>query len=199
MIYTIGARDPRKKGDNVINTTSRSKNWSQGLSPFILGPVPLWDGMIAQNVENAWQYTKVYPSHVDEDGDPTHDWICWAVRGWEKRRAVRYPMGKGAKPLYSYWDDEKLDYIEARKRIYLPAYANAVTKTDAFTKLQETCKEHEDIWLWDFDCYRHDEMGMTLSDVLHDGSRSMGHGFILKMILTGEIDELAPGWKYLEG
>jgi hypothetical protein len=35
-------------------------------------------------------------------------------------------MGRGAKPEYSLWDGERLDYIEARKRIYAPLYARAV-------------------------------------------------------------------------
>lgn len=38
----------------IINTTSRSKNWSRELSPFVLGPVDLYAGLIAKNVENAW-------------------------------------------------------------------------------------------------------------------------------------------------
>lgn len=28
------------------------------LSPFFLGPVALYDGHVAKNVENAWQYSK---------------------------------------------------------------------------------------------------------------------------------------------
>jgi len=36
----------------IINTTSRSSNWSRGLSPFFLGPIYLYDGFAS--VESAW-------------------------------------------------------------------------------------------------------------------------------------------------
>jgi hypothetical protein len=45
-------------------------------------------------------------------------------------------QGRGAKPLYSLWDGEKLGYIDARKRIYAPLYASAVVHADAFLELE---------------------------------------------------------------
>jgi hypothetical protein len=38
----------------VIDTTSKSTNWSKGLSPFFLGPIDLYDDMVSQNFESAW-------------------------------------------------------------------------------------------------------------------------------------------------
>eukprot|EP00455_Lapot_gusevi_P004593 TRINITY_DN11892_c0_g3_i3.p2 TRINITY_DN11892_c0_g3~~TRINITY_DN11892_c0_g3_i3.p2 ORF type:complete len:114 (-),score=12.54 TRINITY_DN11892_c0_g3_i3:137-478(-) len=55
----------------IVNTTSSSKTWSKGLSPFFVGPIPLYDEFVAQNMENAWQYSKVYSCHVDEKNQPT--------------------------------------------------------------------------------------------------------------------------------
>lgn len=50
-----------KEGYVEVNTTSRTKEeWSMGLSPFFLGPIPMWGDLgFAQNLENAWQYSKV--------------------------------------------------------------------------------------------------------------------------------------------
>ena len=190
-VRVIGPRDPRPpKTELVINTTSRGDGWERGLSPFVLGPVELWGGYKARNVENAWQYSKVYPKHVGRDGDPSNtppnDWYQWAYQGWLNQRAVRYPMGKGAVPLYSWWGGRKLDYIEARKRIYCPLYAGAVESTNAWRRLQTLYEKHGRITLWDFDGYDHRKLGMSFRDVLNCETRKMGHAFVLAMMLQGK-------------
>jgi hypothetical protein len=43
----------RSKVKDFINTTSRSGNWSKGLSPFFLGPVDLYGGHTAKNVSDS--------------------------------------------------------------------------------------------------------------------------------------------------
>lgn len=70
-------------------------------------------------MENAWQYAKVYKQHT-HNGAPTSDYWDWARAGWSNPSAVRFPMGRGAKPEYSLWDGQRLGYIEARKKIYAP-------------------------------------------------------------------------------
>lgn len=96
-------------------------------------------------------------------------------------------MGKGAVPEYSYWDGEKLGYIDARKKIYVPLYASAVVKTDAFKKLKEVAelakKEERDLVIKDFDAYHKGDM--TYDDVLNHEKMKMGHGFILGILLDG--------------
>lgn len=123
------------------------------LSPFFLGPVPLYDGLVAKNVENAWQYSKVpplegqcwscdgltltrrthvsvvqvYKQHTDPvTGEPTAEYWAWAKEGWANPKPVRFPMGRGAKPEYSYWEGKKYGYVAARKKIYCPLYASLV-------------------------------------------------------------------------
>ena len=135
-VKVISFKDPTPDG-LIINTTSRSKNWSRGLSPFFLGPLKLYDEYKSFNVENGWQYSKVYKIFVGEDGEPTKDYFDWAIKGWNKKWANRYPMGKGAVPEYSYWAGEKLGYIKARKKIYIPLYSRAVRYTSAYQKLRE--------------------------------------------------------------
>lgn len=189
MIRIVGPRDRHYDRARcvVVNTTSQAQEaWSRGLSPFHLGPVPLYKDAVvpkAENVENAWQYAKVYKDHVDADGNPTQEYFDWAREGWKNRRAVRYPMGKGAIPEYSWWDGEKLSYVEARKRIYVPLYTKAGINTRTFAKLRELHEKESEIWLWDFDGYDHVELGMTLKEVLNDPNRKMGHAFVLAMIL----------------
>jgi hypothetical protein len=197
MIYVLGPKDRKKikqlQGIEVVMTTSNSDAvWSKGLSPFFLGPVNLYGGHIAKNVENGWQYSKVYKEHVDENGEPSQAYFNWAKLGWRDIRAHRYPMGKGAIPEYSYWDGQKLGYVDARKKIYAPLYIRAVAKSRALKILIEKHKRCTDICLWDFDAYDHRALGMDYRDVLNDSTRKMGHAFILAMLLEcrGEIMEM---------
>lgn len=183
MIHICG---PRNKAKDVVNTTSRSNNWSRGLSPFFLGPIEIYGGYVSQNMENAWQYAKVYSQYVDENQNPTKEYFVWAMKGWSSNWANRYPMGRGAKPLYSWWDGKKLDYVQARKVIYCPLYAEAVQKTDAYKRLQEEFLKKGEIYLWDFDGYDHRTLGMSYEDVLNCKDKKMGHAFVLAMCLENK-------------
>lgn len=184
-VKVIGPRDkdPLPDGSTLVYTVSRSSAWSKGLSPFFCGPVGLYENYIAKNVENAWQFSKVYARHVGPDGKPTPQYFQWAQHGWMDSRAHRYPMGKGTKPEYSWWNGQRLGYIEARKRIYVPLYARAVKATDAYRKLRELYQAGESLYLWDFDGYDHEKLGMSIIDVLNNPDRPMGHAFVLKRML----------------
>ena len=184
MIRVVNPRTPISA--ITINTTSRSRNWSRGLSPFFLGPVPLYEGAPcpeATCVENAWQGAKVYPIQVGPAGDPMPAYFDWARGVFTSERALRYPMGKGAVPAYSWWGDAPLPYVEARKRIYIPIYARLVVKTDAFAQLLRLYRRWGKIDLWDFDGYDHHALGMSLKDVINSDTRKMGHAFVLAILL----------------
>jgi hypothetical protein len=152
------------------------------LSPMLLGPVPLYGGLWSRTMENAWQYAKYYPEHAGSGYWP------WALAGWDNPRAVRYPLGKGARPLHSLWAGDKLDYITARKRIYAPLYAQAVrfSQLDLFLNLRAGAMTN-DIVITDFDAYDHRALGYSWNDVINDPDRKMGHGFVLAMMIEGVL------------
>jgi hypothetical protein len=183
MIKIIGPRD--KRDPEAINTTSHSANdWSSGLSPFKLGPVSLYDNHTALIFENAWQFSKLYPEHADAQGEPTARYWNWARRGWDSKKAYRYPLGKGRKPLCSLWNGQRLDYIAARKLIYLPLYQKAVASTEAYHRLESIYRDNGSVTIFDFDGYDHTALNMSLADVLNCSTRICGHAFILSMMLT---------------
>lgn len=186
MIYVISHRAKQPTDGTVIDTTSHSENWSRGLSPFYLGPIELYGGFESLIFENAYQYSKCYQIHT-VDGEPTPAYFEWARKGWADSKPKRYPMGRGAKPLYSLWNGEKLDYISARKRIYCPLYSAAVEDTDAYRQLQEIYGECQQtrtkLYLRDYDGYDHRRLGMTLQDVLNNPNKKMGHAFVLLGLL----------------
>lgn len=185
-VRVVGPRDPTSRDELVINTTSRSGTWSRGLSPFFLGPIPLYEGAVlpqATNLENAWQFSKVYAEDLSPSGDPAPSYFNWAKNGWSDPRAHRYPKGKGARPEYTWWAGQKLDYIAARKKVYIPLYARAVVKTDAFVRLKTLYRIEGRLTLWDFDGYDHTSLGMTLKDAVNDPKRKLGHAFVLAYLL----------------
>jgi hypothetical protein len=173
-------------GVQVIDTTSSSNDWRRDLSPFFLGPCQLYGGYTAQNMENAWQYAKVYTQHI-QNGEPTKDYWKWATKGWADPTARRYPMGRGAIPEYSLWDGQKLGYIEARKIIYGPLYAEAVQQTAGWQQLVHLYNTSQELYLRDWDGWSMSKHGMSsLSDVLNNSRRKMGHAFVLKMLLEND-------------
>ena len=171
------------KDCKVVWTVKASRGWQRQLSPFILGPCSLYADYTSKNMENAWQFSKVYPEHV-EGKRITKEYWKWAKAGWTDDKAHRYPMGKGRSPLFSLWDGERLDYLTARKKIYGPLYAEAVTKTAGWQMLLNLHEEHKNLILVDFDAYDHRKLGMTLTRVLNNPNKKMGHAFVLAMLLT---------------
>jgi hypothetical protein len=173
-----------------INCTSSEDDWGKkrDLSPFYLGPCKLYGGHTSRTMENAWQYSKVFAEHVGDDGLPTAAYFEWAEEGWNRPRAERYPMGKGAKAEFHWWNGKKLTKVEARKEIYVPLYAEQVTKPtnrtfDGLEKLWLLMRGRNKgtLCLMDFDAY--DYTGMSLTDVLNNPAKSLGHGFVLAMLL----------------
>jgi hypothetical protein len=195
-LIVVGPRDRAPSGYTVINTTSRdSANIGTQLSPFFLGPVALYEGLMAKNMENAWQFSKVYAHHVDASGHILPEYFIWAKTGWKDNFAHRYPMGKGARPLFSYWKtqlnnqwiEQRLGYIDARKAIYFPLYARCVVLSDSYLFLQEKLAQGEKIALWDFDGYNHFDKNMSYYDVIHNEKLKCGHAFVLFGLLTGKL------------
>jgi len=180
-----GKRPPNSKIE-VINTTSRATGWQKELSPFFAGPVTVQSDIlrISKTVENAWQYSKVYAEHLGADGSPNSAYFKWAKAGFESSFSKRYPFGKGARPVCSFWNNQKLSYITARLTIYIPLYAEAISATSAFQKLAHQYENSEHLGLFDFDAYDHDALGMSLAESLTNSKRVLGHSFVLKALLT---------------
>jgi hypothetical protein len=173
------------QGVMVVDTTSKAEDWRRDLSPFNLGPCALYGTIVSANMENAWQYAKVYSEDTDAAGNPTRSYWAWARLGWADETPHRYPKGKGAVPEYSLWDGQRLDYIAARKRIYAPLYAEAVQRTEGWQMLVGLYQNNRKLYLRDWDGWSMEKYGMTnLTDVLNNPSQKMGHAFVLAMLLT---------------
>ena len=188
MIQVVNFKFKLPESNFIINATSRSNNWSMGLSPFICGPADLYDGYKSINIENLWQYSKVYSEYLNTDGNPSAAYFKWAQDGWNSKKANRYPMGRGAIPEYSWWDGEKLGYVEARKRIYIPKYSEAVRQTDAFKQLADIYKrmpKNKILYLLEFDAHNMPPGSFDYWDFWNNPNIKMGHSYVLAMMLEG--------------
>lgn len=178
-IITISYNQPCPKGYIEVDCTSRSKEWG-GLSPFTQCDVELYD-IKAKNVENAWQFSKVYAQH-DNNGTPNSNWFKWREKGLNDTYAHRYPMGKGNKPLYSFFNGEKYSYVEARKNLYFPLYIQFCQNNPTFNRLKDLYQDGEQIAIRDFDVYYLGDK--DLIEAVNDPTRKAGHGFVLYHLLT---------------
>ena len=193
----------------VNSSTHSNETWSRWLSPMLLGPCDLYPGrdgrmLTSCTVEAAWQFSKVYTEHVGPDGEPNEEWWEWAQRGWGRsyeeyvslgKQSLRYPMGKdpvsgrSRRPLYSYWKGEHLDYVAARRRIYVPLYARAVTRTEAWQRLREVydgaLAAGSGVRIYGFDGLNLHALGRTYGEALQDTTRPFGHSLVLCALLEG--------------
>ena len=194
---TAPARPP--PGARGTNVTSKSKEpWSRGLSPFTLGPVYVWPGQTgvpSRNVENAWQFSKVYDGQADPDGNPTAVHILWALRGWRNPEAVRYPKGRGAIPLYAAYRDARLGYIPSRLYIYVPSYVEGLaTSPEGRASFKRLRAEYDaaqaaggTLALFDFDGYGHVAAGLDFAGTLLNARKKGAHTFVLAALLEDQL------------
>lgn len=188
MIYNLSVRHKIPDDGIAIDVTSRSSDpVGRLLSPFNVGPVELYDEHWAYNVENAYQFAKIYAQH-DMNGVPSLSYLEWATKGWQTKKPIKYPFGVWNVALYHWWDGKKLDRLGAQNEIFLPLYKQAVVKTEAFQLLKALYETTDkDIYLIDFEGFNHRLFNMSWDEVKNHPNWPIGQGFALCMILEGAI------------
>lgn len=196
-----------------VTSCSRNEKMVKDLSPFYIGPVVSSDGIIASTFENLWQFGKVYPliydenkkivSGVDEFGNPSEEFYKWRKRFYELKRekGIRHPLFpskiRHKDCLYMVHFDkegnlEKLDYVSSRKKVYIPEYAKLIVNTDSFKYLKQLYESGEKIALCDFDAWNYYgpnlDQDTTIKDVVNNPAYKVGHGYVIKMLLQGDIE-----------
>lgn len=188
MIFNFSFKHKIPDDAIVIDVTSRSLSSGKWFSPFYVGPVDLYDGYRAQNVENAYQFARVHPEYLGYDGNPNEAYFEWAKKGWATKKPIKYPMGAWSTPLFHWWNGKKLNRLEAQNQIFLPLYKEAVIKTDVFKNLKEFYKTTDkDIYLIDFEGYDHRFLELSWDEVMNHPHYPIGQGFALCMILEGYL------------
>lgn len=97
--------------------------------------------------------------------------------------------------MYAQWGDEgpKYNYIESRKKIYVPEYYDLMVKTDSFKNYKKMVKQGKIVVVIDFDGPRfsngdNDILEITLEMLqkkINDPSFPFGHGYVVAASLAG--------------
>lgn len=176
-----------------------------------------------------WDRTVVwdYPAetHVDSMGKLTQNYVDWRKAGMSAPYPIRYPVGKGkhrSTCLYALEKDqqagytpsasEQLDYINARKRIYLPIYSKLVRAESQYKYLLSLLQAGKNLLILEVDG-PHEEsldyykqqysvandfivnrsmhcsprnLGIMLNDTLHN----FGHGYCLGWCLYEDLHQV---------
>ena len=155
-------------------------------------------------------------THINFDGSLTPEYFAWRKKGMESKYPIRYPVGFGNqhKCLYALAEKtetefaphfvnpyECLDYIPARKHIYLKEYVRLVREHPKFLQLKDRLANGENLLIIEVDGPRQEsldyyvktygvpqnfiEQGSTaatkdnLNVFLNDPKHPFGHGFCL--------------------
>jgi len=170
--------------DIDIDVTSHSESLLfKQLSPFVLGYVQVDSGLWSLNLENAWQYSKVFAEHLDEQGEPSDEWFAFRDEGFARKNAVHFPMGRGAKHKYAYYNGEKLGAFDARVKMFIPWYLELAKETEAWSWLEAEYRAGKRILLRDFGAIDNIEHRKTFDQCLADPHTKLCHGYILASAL----------------
>ena len=172
----------RKKSENVLkkypgavlaDVTSNAKDELVKLSPFYPHggiPVPFTEGMTATCVEAIWQGLKVFES-ADVDVSLFNNGTMKGLK-----RTIRR-FGKPLGHRKGVYGKELLNYVEARKQIYIPTYQWVLENKlkDVIERLRETSK-NKTIILLDYD---------TNADV-ENVKKPLSHASLIKAYIEGK-------------
>lgn len=157
--------------------------------------------------------------HMTSEREPNSAYLAWRKKGMEHNEAVRYPatFKHRTKCICAYKEQsdgsidvtKPLDYVKARKEIYLPLYMEAVKKSPTFLKLQARLKNGENLLIIEVDgpheeslSYYKESYGVpddfierdtilatpdNMKIMLNDTKHNFGHGYCLAMALL-EMD-----------
>jgi hypothetical protein len=181
LVLPAGAKCPKAfKYDIDLDVTSHSKDpLGKQFSPFVLGEVQVENGLWAYTLESAWQYSKVFPEHLDAEGNPSDEWFEWRESGLANQNPVHFPMGRGAKHEYFYVDGEKFDAVEARDKLFVPWYLDLAKETEAWHWLESEYRAGKRILMRDFRSIDNIDQRLTFDDCLNDPHVRLCHGYII--------------------
>jgi hypothetical protein len=134
--------------------------------------------------------------HLSADGTTlTPEYFVWRKAMFACQKPVRYPNGfnRTAETAFSVITDEadnekcRLDYIEARKQIYLTEYCRLIEPLPAFKRLEAAFKNGKNIVLAEIDVPHNTQITRErLDKMIDDPSIRFGHGLCIAWKLLGQ-------------
>jgi len=172
-----------------ISSTS-NEEWSHLLCPCFIGPIdiyPLDDKFYftSLNLENAWKYLGVAKKFIDENKNPTNEYMQWAFNGWIKEQN----NNESTEPIYYLWKGQYIGNIEARFKIFAPLYVDAVLKYayKSFVVLKEIYNKYGSLIIYDGYNYYNINSEIDFENILYDSKQKFNYIHILAMMLTNNL------------
>jgi hypothetical protein len=173
---------PNSKHQNRIDGFGCSS-----LSPMKLGPVihNQKDLPVALNIENFYQFNKVYPCEVDKTGNPTKEFRKRQTEGYNDPIAHRHKFNNKIRPLYSVYKtrrgkEKRFTYVQSRY-FYCCVYELLAKKEKDYKTLAKFLKKGINIMICGYDAY---EVTKNLYEHYIDIVRPFGHELVLYTLLT---------------
>lgn len=154
--------------------------------------------------------------HLDDNDNITEEYKQWRVKGMHNKDPVRYPVGYNYRSQCKFAlgenndgtiNETKLDYVAARKAIYLPVYCTLVKQEKLFNSLLERLNKGENLLIIEVDGPHQESLdyykekynvddtfiendtmlinNQTITIMLNDDKHAFGHGYCLAMALFG--------------
>jgi hypothetical protein len=203
-----GDRAAKRPGASSIDVTSASMNQlgfdgvkASSLSPFKVGPVldKHEPALSAKIFENRWQYGKLWPTakHMNADQSPSAKWFEFRAKGYASNVPKRRPLPRKefGNATSSYYNGRLHGYVESRKLVYVPEYADLIRGSAAIREMKKMLDDGTSILVLDNDAppkmaYREGrEMNQALWDeMIENEALPFGHGYVVAALLDGKVD-----------
>lgn len=186
-------------GSGVILSTPADRIAVKTISPKVVGPVlDKQSGLWAETMEDAWQGGKLWKSagHIGADGQPTPEWFAFRAKVYASGKGKRRPLSKKryGLPSSSFYEGRLMGYVESRKRIYVPKYAECIENMSAMHALRAELAQGVNLLILDNDAPPKDkwpqgrEMTQEMwNEMIEDASVPFGHGYVVAALLQGGI------------
>jgi hypothetical protein len=178
------------------------ENFYQGSKVYnTLRPVEVYPSRFQQGDPNYlwWKYnaTKQLTS-VDDDGNGTFDkpaYLDWRTSLWNCTHPIRYPNGYENKHDVAFslvidaaGNETRLDYITARKLIYVAEYNRLIRRTSQYTTLLNMLRSGQNLLICEVDVpERPTQMTLPVLENLMNQRPSFGHGLCLAHALLTDL------------
>ncbi len=161
----------------IIDLTSKAEDDFVQFSPFYPHkniPVPFSEGHFAESVEGVWQGLKVFET---EDID-TSRFNITNMKGL--KRTVR-KFGKCLGHRNGIKGDSLLNYLDARKQIYLPLYHWILkNKLQSLIDILKEISQKQTLVLLDYET----------NGNIEDTSKPLSHAHLVKLFLEGNYPKM---------
>jgi len=231
--YYPGGQSPVRKGYQNILIHTKGDNLGGDLSPYVLRDENgclienIWQfsKVYKKVTKQRVSYSRFTPDkiiwehpeeiHIDKvENNALEAYWNWRKKGFHNEYAVRYPNGFHGRTscLFSLWPCDtnpyaydRLDYIEARKKIYCGEYIRLAPKTPHFKKLKEMIESGQNIQIVEvdgpdtnliyppYDQISRDNPGLDINEhniklLVNDPKKPFGHGFVIAALLLDGAD-----------